>query len=844
MARYPPISGLWFSESASDTAVEWKQMTVSGSGPAGRYFHGSDIDQSQARLVVVGGKLSGGTADSTAWTVEFDSIGVNSDYHGAKWRQLTDSNLGGGRANHTFLYPREAITFPRYPEIFNPATGSWTSQTGSLLHQDWYPPTFVSPNGNLFDACPIDYYTWAVSPSGGSWSKLPASFEDDQCGSAVMYRPGKIMRGGGEDHANNQAGDGDIQVIDLNDGSPAWADSDPMLLRTNHNFVLLPTGNVMVLGGTQIGRNNSNPVRRPQMWRPDTSSGGITGLWITGDTDADTLAKDPAVRGYHSTAILLPDGRILSAGGNAHADQTYATLYSPPYLFKSNGLRATRPNVTGAMTNVSWAAQDDDTTFFVFVSDTTHIQKVSMIRAPATTHAFDQSQRYVPVTFRKRAGRLELEAPADSMTAPPGYYQLFVSGSVDGKDVPSLARWVHIGRDVTPGSTLDFQIDWVATTSLGAYWTANADDNAEAASGRSTQNDFRYKLSTISTETDWGLSTAMTEPSPLDPGTSQDATFSGFSPCSTYYFAARSRDDVGNLSPIPSEVSATMLGVHCNNLVARVGGELAALRGRRVAATADGGESAEVASALIVETHRAGNGGWRVVVRQADDASTITGLTSDRDVEIQDAAGAGWSTSRSFNPSTEESEIGLCRVRDGGRTVLKNFYLSGIPASFRTSDGIYEIPVEERLQSIPALADGDSLVLEFDPVESDDEAGQWYLMAARVGGELLTASGPRPETERQDVPRVFALRQNQPNPFASNTRISFDLPVRIAAQIEIFDLQGRRVRTVASGERAAGRHMVDWDRRDDDGNVVRPGVYLYSIKAGSFREKKTMVLLK
>jgi len=183
-------------------------------------------------------------------------------------------------------------------------------------------------------------------------------------------------------------------------------------------------------------------------------------------------------------------------------------------------------------------------------------------------------------------------------------------------------------------------------------------------------------------------------------------------------------------------------------------------------------------------------------------------------------------------------------VRDGGRTVLRNFYLSGIPASFRTADGTYEIPVEERLKSVPALADGDSVVLEYDPAEPNDEAGQWYLMAARVGGQLLTFSGPLPETERQDVPRVFALRQNQPNPFAATTRISFDLPVRITAQIEIFDLQGRRVRTVTNSERAAGQHSVDWDRRDDNGHFVRPGVYLYSIKAGSFREKKTMVLLK
>ena len=114
---------LWFSASPTDTTVEWKQMTISGSPPTGRYFHASDIDQSQSRLVLVGGMLNGGAADSTAWVAEFDSIGVASDYHGAKWRPLTDAYLGGGRANHTFLYPREANTFPYAPRNFQSRHG-------------------------------------------------------------------------------------------------------------------------------------------------------------------------------------------------------------------------------------------------------------------------------------------------------------------------------------------------------------------------------------------------------------------------------------------------------------------------------------------------------------------------------------------------------------------------------------------------------------------------------------------------------------------------------------------------------------------------------------------------
>jgi hypothetical protein len=93
------------------------------------------------------------------------------------------------------------------------------------------------------------------------------------------------------------------------------------------------------------------------------------------------------------------------------------------------------------------------------------------------------------------------------------------------------------------------------------------------------------------------------------------------------------------------------------------------------------------------------------------------------------------------------------------------------------------------------------------------------------------------------LPQAYALYQNQPNPFANSTNIRFDLPVACDVHLELYDIQGRRVRTLAEGTFRPGRQSVTWDMRDGGGGWVRPGIYLYRLQAGSFRAQKKMVLL-
>ena len=94
------------------------------------------------------------------------------------------------------------------------------------------------------------------------------------------------------------------------------------------------------------------------------------------------------------------------------------------------------------------------------------------------------------------------------------------------------------------------------------------------------------------------------------------------------------------------------------------------------------------------------------------------------------------------------------------------------------------------------------------------------------------------------IPDVFALHQNYPNPFNPTTNIQYDLPEDQFVSIAIYDVMGRNIRTLMNVNQAAGYHSVRWDAKNDIGEGVAAGMYIYTIQAGDFRATKKMVLLK
>jgi hypothetical protein len=95
-----------------------------------------------------------------------------------------------------------------------------------------------------------------------------------------------------------------------------------------------------------------------------------------------------------------------------------------------------------------------------------------------------------------------------------------------------------------------------------------------------------------------------------------------------------------------------------------------------------------------------------------------------------------------------------------------------------------------------------------------------------------------------EIPVIYALHQNHPNPFNPSTTIQFDLPKAGEVTLKIYNSVGQLVRTLARGEYASGKHEVMWDATNDRGEAVGSGVYLAVFKAGEAKQVRRLVLMK
>lgn len=129
------------------------------------------------------------------------------------------------------------------------------------------------------------------------------------------------------------------------------------------------------------------------------------------------------------------------------------------------------------------------------------------------------------------------------------------------------------------------------------------------------------------------------------------------------------------------------------------------------------------------------------------------------------------------------------------------------------------------------------------------DGGYYYKVSAvDVHGNesLFAVSGPGLVVGAGDTgpPKVNFLHQNRPNPFGAGTRIAFGLTRDTDVTIHIYDVKGRLVKTLVDGRRAADRHTVVWNGRDNRGRLVSGGIYFYRIEAGEFVQTKKMTLLR
>jgi hypothetical protein len=138
-----------------------------------------------------------------------------------------------------------------------------------------------------------------------------------------------------------------------------------------------------------------------------------------------------------------------------------------------------------------------------------------------------------------------------------------------------------------------------------------------------------------------------------------------------------------------------------------------------------------------------------------------------------------------------------------------------------------------------SLQPGDRFRLEVDGLETDEEF-EWTENGDRIEVMSLTTGNGY----GGNMPTTYSLAQNYPNPFNPTTTISFTMPTSGQARIEVFNILGKLIATPFDGHASAGENTVVWDGRDNNGEQVASGVYLYRLTAGDYNETRKMMLLK
>ena len=305
-------------------------------------------------------------------------------------------------------------------EIYNPLGGWQLLPESAQQLLPLYPRLHALPNGEV--ACVgngADLVIFNVQAQ--EWREVDAPnhphTEDDDM--VVLLGPGpaqgaKLLHAGGGDPAT-----ADAQIIDLSEPEPAWRDLPPM----NHprwfpNGVLLPDGRLFVCGGGRF--QNADPVMEPEIFDP------VTETWTL-----DIAMQVPRL--YHSTALLLPDGRVWVAGTDG---ETRMELYSPDYLLRGPG-----PILFAAPQSVTY-----NQNFEIPMADPGDVASVCFIKLSAVTHAYNMGQRLVALDFAvEGVDRIVVTAPADPNVAPPGHYMLFIMNNAGVPAVAPIVQLVVVG---------------------------------------------------------------------------------------------------------------------------------------------------------------------------------------------------------------------------------------------------------------------------------------------------------------------------------------------------------------------------------------------------------------
>ncbi len=329
----------------------------------------------------------------------------------------------------TTTIPPTVATYSSTPEV-RTADGNWRllgSATSDYAYGKYggvswyYPRAWLNPQGSIFivahNGQMFKLDTWGL---GNLLKYSNNTLAGDANLPGVMFAPGRILS-----VRKNRA----AVVIDINgSGLPVITSAGNLANERKYGMAtVLANGQVWINGGSSTGNDLAGVVLDSELWDPQTNT------WIT-------TASAATPRLYHSASLLLADGSVLTGGGGAPGPLTQLNgeIFYPPYLFKTDGSGefANRPVIIDAPTTmIGWNQEFS-------IEATESISRVTVVRAGAATHSFNQETRFFELPIDNVGNIVTLLSPS-SAVAPPGFYLLFAWNAAG---VPSVAKIIHIGE--------------------------------------------------------------------------------------------------------------------------------------------------------------------------------------------------------------------------------------------------------------------------------------------------------------------------------------------------------------------------------------------------------------
>ena len=332
-------------------------------------------------------------------------------------------------------------------ERYEPDKRAWVAAPELRRYFPTYPAFHTMDDGRVFySAANSGYGSDTIGRTPGIWDLTDNSFREvpglrdpqmNETASSVLLPPAnaqKVMIFGGGEVGESPVSTARTDIIDLNSDEPAYTPGPDLPQPARYlSTVILPDDTVLTTGGSSgyrggeyQGRTRSD-LLNSQIYRPATNR-------------FETAADSRVGRNYHSEAILLTDGRVITLGSDPLYDKSGRNpgtfeqrieIYSPPYLF-----RGARPRISGGPKEIT---RDSKVTYTS--PDATRVKHARLIRPSAVTHVLDVDQRSVKLDLTPVPGGVSVAVPKRRGLLPSGWYMLFL---IDGTGVPSEARWVRV----------------------------------------------------------------------------------------------------------------------------------------------------------------------------------------------------------------------------------------------------------------------------------------------------------------------------------------------------------------------------------------------------------------